>query len=149
MDTVDTGRRFVRSARREDTEISASGRLLHGDLTERILGAAFEVHTALGPGLLESAYEQCLCYELGQQGIAHDRQVEVPILYKDFTLSCGFRADVIVEHAVLLELKAVKQIELIHEAQLLTYLKLTGLRVGLLINFNVSALKHGITRRAL
>ena len=146
---MDTGRRFVRSARREDTEVSASVRLLHGGLTERILGAAFEVHTALGPGLLESAYEQCLCYELGQQGIAHDRQVEVPILYKDFTLSCGFRADVIVEHAVLLELKAVKQIELIHEAQLLTYLKLTGLRVGLLINFNVSALKHGITRRAL
>ena len=119
------------------------------DLTERIIGAAIEVHRGLGPGLLESAYEECLCYELGLRDLKYERQVELPILYKDVTLSCGYRADVIVEGVVLLELKAVERILAVHEAQLLTYLRLSAIRVGLLLNFNVGAMKNGIVRKVL
>ncbi len=128
---------------------SGTSALVHGDLTDRILSGAFAVHTALGPGLLESVYEQCLCHELSERGLAYERQVEVPILYKGASLPCGLRADLIVERRVLLELKAVDEIHPIHEAQLLTYLRLTGIKVGLLLNFNVTALKHGILRRVL
>jgi GxxExxY protein len=123
--------------------------LVHGQVTERILAAAFEVHSTLGPGLLESVYEQCLCFELQSRGIAHRRQVAIPIVYKEVCLQGAYRADVIVESSVLLELKAVNDIEPIHEAQLLSYLRLTGLRVGLLLNFNVPTLKQGIIRRIL
>jgi GxxExxY protein len=124
-------------------------KLVHGGLTDQILSAAFTVHTALGPGLLESVYEQCLCHELSEKGLTYDRQIEIPILYKDVSLQCGLRADLIVEGKVLLELKSVDEIHPIHEAQLLTYLRLTHLTVGLLLNFNVTALKHGIVRRVL
>ena len=123
--------------------------LLEEDLTERIIGAAIEVHRGLGPGLLESAYEECLCYELGLRDLKYERQVELPILYKDVTLSCGYRADVIVEGVVLLELKAVERILAVHEAQLLTYLRLSAIRVGLLLSFNVGAMKNGIVRKLL
>ncbi|MCA9625952.1 MAG: GxxExxY protein [Myxococcales bacterium] len=123
--------------------------MVEADLTERIIGAAIDVHRGLGPGLLESAYEECLCYELGLRGIAYERQVELPIEYKNVTLSVGYRADVIVEGAVVLEIKAVERIMAVHEAQLLTHLRLSSLRVGLLLNFNVSAMRHGIVRRVL
>jgi GxxExxY protein len=119
------------------------------ELTEQILGAAIEVHKTLGPGLLESAYEVCLCHELQERGIAFERQVELPIVYKDVTLSCGYRADLVVADKVLLELKAVDKVLPVHQAQLLTYLRLSGKRVGLLLNFNVTMLTQGIVRRVL
>lgn len=103
----------------------------------------------LGPGLLESAYEECLCHELGTCGLACRRQVPLPVAYKEVRLECGYRLDVVVEDAVVVELKAVETILPVHEAQLLTYLRLSGLRVGLLINFNVPVLKDGIVRRVL
>jgi GxxExxY protein len=123
--------------------------LIGEDLTRRVIGAAIEVHRALGPGLLESAYEECLFYELGLQGVRCERQVEVPVLYKDMEVAKAFRADLIVDQTVLLELKSVDRIERIHESQLLTYLRLTRLRVGLILNFNTTTLKEGIVRRVL
>ena len=118
-------------------------------LTGQIIGAAIEVHKALGPGLLESAYEECLCRELDLREIQYKRQQAVPIEYKGVKLDCGYRIDVLVRDLVILELKSVECLEPIHEAQLLTYLKLTGLKVGLLINFNVPVLKEGIKRMVL
>ena len=118
-------------------------------LTGDVIGAAIEVHKILGPGLLESAYEECLCHELGLRAIRFERQKELPIEYKGITLDCGYRLDVVVENKLILELKAVDALEPIHEAQLLTYLKLTGIPLGLLINFNVPVLKEGIRRLAL
>jgi len=115
-------------------------------LSSQIIGAAIEVHKHLGPGLLESAYEECLCHELGLRGILYVRQKDLPIQYKGRNLTCGYRIDVVVESAIILELKACERIDPIHEAQLLTYLKLSGLRLGLLINFNVAVLKSGIRR---
>ena len=115
-------------------------------LTEKIIGAAIEVHRQLGPGLLESVCEECLCQEFGLRGIGFRRQVGVPILYKGTAVEPGFRADVIVEDTVLLELKAVESLAAVHEAQILTYLKLSGLRTGLLINFNATPLTRGIKR---
>ncbi len=123
--------------------------LLEEQLTGEILGAAIEVHRVLGPGLLESAYEECLCHELEMRGIAYRRQVELAIAYKGLLLSCGYRLDVVVEDQVILELKAVEKLVPIHDAQLLTYLRLSGKRVGLLINFNVELLKNGIVRKVL
>jgi GxxExxY protein len=114
--------------------------------SERIIGAAIEVHRALGPGLLESAYEECLCHEMKSQGLSFERQRPLPVVYKGITLDCGYRLDVVVEGLVILELKTVEALLPAHEAQLLTYLKLTGLRLGLLMNFNVPVLKHGINR---
>jgi GxxExxY protein len=108
-------------------------------LTEKIIGAAIEVHRALGPGLLESAYEECLCYEISSAGLAFRRQVELPVSYKEVKLDCGYRMDVVVSEMVVLEIKTVENILPIHQAQLLTYLKLSGLPTGLLINFNVPA----------
>jgi len=116
------------------------------DLTETIIGAAIEVHKRLGPGLLESAYEECLCYELGSRKIGFERQKPLPINYKEIRLDCGYRLDVVVERAIILELKSCERIENIHKAQLLTYLKLSGLKVGLIVNFNVPVLKSGIVR---
>jgi len=116
------------------------------DLTGKIIGAAIEVHKALGPGLLESAYEECLCYEFQQKKMSFERQKPLPIIYKEVELDCGYKLDVVVENIIILELKACEKIEPIHEAQLLTYLKLSGMKVGLLINFNVPVLKDGIKR---
>jgi len=116
------------------------------DLTGQIIGSAIEVHKTLGPGLLESAYEECLCHEFDLRGISYKRQHAVPVQYKGVKLDCGYRIDVLVEARVILELKSVDCLGLIHEAQVLTYLKLTGHKVGLLINFNVSVLKKGIKR---
>jgi GxxExxY protein len=115
-------------------------------LSSKTIGAAIEVHKHLGPGLLESAYEECLCHELGLRSVSYQRQKELPIHYKSRKLDCGYRLDVVVENALILELKACTRIEPIHEAQLLTYLKLSGFRLGLLINFNVPVLKNGIKR---
>ncbi len=118
-------------------------------LTKNVIGAAIEVHRALGPGLLESAYEICLCRELSLRNLQFRRQFALPLEYKGVKLDCGYRADIIVEEMLLLELKAVEALLPIHEAQLLSYLKLSGLAAGLVINFNVELLRHGIRRRVL
>jgi len=118
-------------------------------LSKRIIGAAIEVHRALGPGLLESAYEACLFYELTQQGIPTRQQVQLPVVYKGVHLDCGYRIDLLVDNSVVVEIKAVDRLEPIHEAQLLTYLRLSGVWLGLLINFNVPVLKNGIRRLVL
>lgn len=123
--------------------------MLHAELTESILGAAIDVHHRLGPGLLESAYEACLAYELTRRGISISRQVEIPLLYKEIRIDCGYRIDMLIDERVVVELKSVDRLLPIHEAQLLTYLRLSGIRVGLLINFNVPRLKDGILRRVL
>ena len=115
-------------------------------LTKKIIGAAIEVHRHLGPGLLESAYEECLCQELNREHLSFKRQAVLPIIYKGAAIEPGFRADLIVEDSVLLELKAVEKLLPIHEAQVLTYLKLSGIRTGLLLNFNAMPLKNGIKR---
>ena len=118
-------------------------------LTELLIGCAIEEHRTLGPGLLESAYEVCLCRELSLRGIHFERQVAIPVEYKGVKLDCGYRADLIVTDMILVEIKAVDQLAPIHNAQLLSYLKLTGLKVGLLINFNERMLTHGIRRKVL
>lgn len=117
-------------------------------LTGEVIGAAIEVHKALGPGLLESSYEECLCRELEIRDIPYERQKGLPIEYKGAKLDCGYRLDIVAAGRLILELKACEKIEPIHEAQLLTYLKLTGIKYGLLINFNVVVLKDGIKRMA-
>jgi len=118
-------------------------------LTEKIIGAAIEVHRALGPGLLESAYEECLCHELRLGGIGFVRQQALPVVYKGIHLDCGYRLDVVVEGRVILELKTVDHLLPIHDAQLLTYLRLAGIHTGLILNFNVPALRQGIKRMVL
>jgi len=118
-------------------------------LTSKIIGAAVEVHRSLGPGLLESAYEHCLAHELALRGIPFERQVMLPVLYKGVNVDCGFRIDLLVEREVVVEVKAVEALHPLHQAQLLTYLKLGGWRVGLLINFNSGVLKEGIRRMVL
>ena len=118
-------------------------------LTESVLGAAIEVHRILGPGLLESAYEECLCHELSVKGLTFKRQVALPISYKGIKLDCSYRMDLVVDERLIVEVKTVEKILPIHEAQLLTYLKLTGIRTGLITNFNVPVLKDGIRRMKL
>ena len=118
-------------------------------LTGRVIGAAIEVHRHLGPGLLESAYEECLCYELATAGLAFRRQVPQPVVYKGIKLDLGYRLDVVVESSLILELKTVDKLLPIHEAQLLTYLRLSGIRTGLLMNFCVPVLKDGLKRLVL
>jgi GxxExxY protein len=115
-------------------------------LTEQIIGAAIEVHRSTGPGLMESVYEECLCYELSQLGLNFQRQVHLPLSYKRINLDCGFKMDLLVEDSVVLELKTVDQLLPVHSAQLLTYLKLSGKKVGLLINFNEPILTKGLKR---
>ena len=115
-------------------------------LTSRIIGAAIEVHRHLGPGLLESAYETCLAYELQQLGLAVERQKALPLVYKEIRMDQGYRLDLLVEEQVILELKVVEQIAPVHEAQILSYLRFSGCKIGLLINFNVKLLKDGIRR---
>ncbi len=123
--------------------------LIAEDITADIIGAAINVHKELGPGMLESAYEVCLHHELSNCGRTALRQVELPIVYQDKQLDAGYRIDLLVEETVIVELKAVETLEPIHEAQLMTYLRLSGKRVGLLINFNVLKLRDGIVRRVL
>jgi GxxExxY protein len=118
------------------------------EITEKVIGACIEIHKQVGPGLLESAYEECLCYELSTHGVLFERQKELPVRYKGVMLDCGYRLDLVIEGKIILELKTVETLLPIHEAQLLTYLKLSGLTLGLLINFNVPVLKHGIKRIA-
>ena len=124
-------------------------KLIYAQLTEQIIGAAIEVHKIIGPGLMETIYEECLCHELGLRGLSFQRQIAVPLFYKGKDLSCTHRLDVLVEDIVILEIKCVEHILRVHEAQLLTYMKLMKKPVGLLINFNVSVLTQGITRRVL
>jgi GxxExxY protein len=119
------------------------------ELTELIIGACIEVHKQVGPGLLESAYEHFLCHELSLRGLRVARQVELPVVYKGVRLDCGYRIDIVVEDRVILELKAVEKLAPIHEAQLISYLKLSGKRVGLLINFHVKRMIDGIVRRVV
>jgi GxxExxY protein len=131
-----------------DTETRS--KLLHEDLTEQIIGAAIEVHRALGPGLLESAYEECLCHELNVREIPFRRQVSLPVLYKGVKLDCGYRIDLIVDDRVILELKCTEHILPVHEAQLLSYMKMANVRVGILVNFHVATLvRGGIVRKVI
>jgi GxxExxY protein len=116
------------------------------EITEAVIGAAIAVHRELGPGLLESAYEACLAYELTERGLNVERQKGLPVIYRGVLLDCGYRIDLLVEGQVVVELKMVERVEPIHEAQLLSYLKLSGCKVGLLISFNVKVLKNGIKR---
>src|SRR5438094_3656101 len=118
-------------------------------LTDQIIGFAIEVHRHLGPGLLESAYEECLCYELTKNGHAFRRQVPLPVVYKGVRLDCGYRLDLVIEDQVILELKTVERLMPIHDAQLLTYMKLSGIPTGLLLNFNTPILKDGLRRLML
>jgi GxxExxY protein len=115
-------------------------------ITQTIIGTAIQVHQALGPGLLESAYEACLAYDLGELGYKVEKQKPLPLIYKKVMLDCAYRLDILVEDKVIVEIKAVDQVIPIHQAQVLSYLKLSGFKVGLLINFNVKLLKNGIQR---
>lgn len=115
-------------------------------ITEKIIGCAIEVHKGLGPGLLESAYEECLCYELERSGLKFERQVPLPVIYKGIKLDCSYRMDVVVENSVVVEIKAVENLIPVHDAQLLSYLKLYNKKVGLLMNFHVPILKKGLKR---
>ncbi|BBE17948.1 NADH:ubiquinone oxidoreductase subunit 5 [Aquipluma nitroreducens] len=116
------------------------------EITEKIIGCAIEVHKQLGPGLLESAYEECLAYELNNLGLKIERQKAVPVVYKNIKLDCGYRLDILVEDLVIIELKAVDILNPVHEAQILTYMKFARKNIGLLINFNVTLLKNGLKR---
>jgi GxxExxY protein len=116
------------------------------DVTEQIIGAAIDVHRELGPGVLESTYGACLQFELVGRGLRVERQKGLPVVYRDVHIDCGYRIDLLIEHRIIVALKAVAQIEPIHEAQLLSYLKLSGCHVGLLINLNVKLLRNGIRR---
>ena len=118
-------------------------------LTERVIGLAIEVHRHLGPGLLELAYEECLCYELATHDIEFDRQVALPIVYKTIALDCGYRMDLVINRCLVIEVKAIERLNPIHDAQLLTYLRLSGHRVGLLMNFHAILLKDGLRRLML
>ena len=122
---------------------------LHREITEQIIGAAIEVHKILGPGLLEAVYEEAMCHELRLRNIAVARQVPIPVVFKGARLDCGYRLDILAENEVVVELKCVDAVQSVHKAQLLTYLRLSGKRVGLLINFNVDVLRNGIVRRVL
>ena len=118
-------------------------------LTVQVIGFAIEVHRHLGPGLLESAYEECLCYELNEHGIGFKRQMPLPVVYKSVRLDCGYRIDIVVENRLILELKSTERLLPIHEAQVLTYMRLSGVSTGLLLNFNTPVLKDGIRRLML
>ncbi len=119
---------------------------MESEVSGTVIGAAIEVHRILGPGLLESAYEECLCRELELRNVRFERQKPLPLNYKGTEIDCGYRLDIIVSGEVVVELKACSSLEPIHEAQLLTYLRLTGIKIGLLINFNVPVLRQGIKR---
>ena len=116
------------------------------EITQKIIGCAIRVHKTLGPGLLESAYEECLSYELLENGLSIKRQQTTPVVYKDIKLDCGYRIDILVENSVVIELKVVDEFNPVHEAQILTYMKFSNKHLGLLINFNAKLLKDGIKR---
>ena len=119
------------------------------EITQKIIGCAIEVHKNLGPGLLESAYEECLAFELSKAGLYIKRQQPTPVVYKDIKLDCGYRIDILVENLIVIELKVVDEFHPVHEAQVLTYMKFANKSTGLLINFNVTLLKNGIKRYRL
>ena len=119
------------------------------ELSNKVIGLALEVHKELGPGLLESSYQQCLAYELSKNSISFEIEKELPVVYKNIKLDCGYRIDILIENSLLLELKSVEKLLPIHEAQILTYMKLADIKIGLLINFNVKILKEGIKRFVL
>ena len=123
--------------------------IIDRELTERIIGCAIGVHRELGPGLLESAYEACLAFEFADRGIRFRRQVALPVTYKKVKLDCGYRMDIVVDREVVAELKTVEAIIPIHEAQLLTYMRLSGIGTGLILNFHAAVLRDGIRRRVL
>ena len=118
-------------------------------LSKKVIGLAIEIHRGLGPGLLESAYEVCLCYELKTHDVPFRRQVPLPVVYKSVRLDCGYRMDIVIDEKLVVELKTVERLLPLHDAQLLTYLKLSGIRKGLLLNFNTPVLKDGIRRLVL
>ena len=120
-----------------------------GALSESVIGLAIDVHRHRGPGLLESAYEECLCFELLQKGIIHSRQVPLPVVYRDVRLDCGYRLDLVVDDRLVIEVKAVERLLPVHQAQMLTYLRLGNYKIGLLINFNSVQLKDGLRRFVL
>jgi GxxExxY protein len=120
--------------------------LVCGELTEQVIGLAIKLHRRLGPGLLESVYDECLCFELQRAGIEFERQVTIPVVYEGVFLEAGFRADIIVARTLILEIKSVDRLLPVHEAQVLTYLRMSGYRIGLLLNFNALRLKDGIRR---
>ncbi len=124
-------------------------KILYKELSDKIIGCAVEVHRLLGPGLLESAYHQCLCRELDLKGIKFEREKPLPVIYKDTRLDCGYRLDILVEGKVILELKSVEAIKSIHEAQIISYMKLADVKKGFLINFNVELLKNGLKSFAI
>ena len=121
----------------------------YSELTGKIISCAIEVHKALGPGLLESAYEECLAYELRNAGLKVERQKPLPVVYKEIRLDCGYRIDILVEDAVIVEMKSVDALIPVHEAQILTYLKFSEKKIGLLMNFNVILLKNGLKKYVL
>ena len=133
----------------EDTDTGGKhgNKLVHGNITNSVLSAAYKIHTRLGPGLLEKPYLACMCYELTRLGLAFETEKPFPVIYEDITIPLGYRVDLLVENEVIVEIKSVETILPIHEAQLLSYLKLGRKRVGLLINFNVPRLRDGIRRR--
>ena len=135
----------------EDTEINGGhgSSLIHGEITRAVLDAAYKVHTQLGPGLLERPYRVCLCHELRVKGVSHVEEKVLPVEYDGIRIELGYRVDILVADAVIVEVKAIDSILPIHEAQLLTYLRCTGLHLGLLINFHTRLLKTGIKRLAL
>ena len=133
----------------ETTERTENTEGIYSDLTRQVIGCAIEVHRNLGPGLLESSYEQCLAHELKLIGLEFRVQPPLPVQYKGVLLDCGYRIDILVDECLVLELKAVEHLTSVHQAQVLTYMKLAEAPVGLLINFNVTLLKHGIRRFAL
>ena len=130
----------------ERAEVAEKFRMSINQLSEKVIGLCIEIHRNLGPGLLESAYEECLCYELSKAGIPFERQKPVTVKYKEVNLDCGFRIDVLVDQQLIVELKSVEKVLPIHEAQIITYLKITDMRVGLLINFNSITLINGLKR---
>jgi GxxExxY protein len=132
-----------------ESGVPKESRLLHEELTGQVIAAAMEVHRELGPGLLESAYHACMCRELSLRQVPFQKEVDLPVDYKGLHLACGYRMDLLVADKVVVELKSVEKILPIHHAQLLSYLRLSGVRVGLLINFDVRVLRQGIVRRIL
>jgi GxxExxY protein len=149
VDSVARGSAFMRGILTTETQSHRESENQRDPRTSSIIAAAIDVHRCLGPGLLESAYEECLCHELHPRGRSFRRQVDLPVFYKGLQLDCGYKIDLVVDDSVVLELKCVESILPVHEAQLLTYLKLSGKSVGLLINFNVPLLTQGIRRRVL
>ena len=123
--------------------------MINAELTDRIIGCAIEVHKHLGPGLLEGTYEECLCHELTLNSIPYERQKTLPVVYKGITIAAAYRLDILVDDKIVVELKSVEKLLPVHDAQLLTYLKLTGRRTGLLLNFNCPVLKDGLRRLVL